>query len=121
VLSQNGTATEGHIIRDGEFNYTWGSFSPQGIKVKVTSENKNSLIDDKSGALIDNSVNYKCNDWRVDSSKFELPSGVEFMDISGQMEAMQDAAGGIEESQCSACNQAPDEVSKQQCLQALGC
>lgn len=113
-------AMEAHMIRTGGYNYVWGSFFPQGIKSKVTAENEGKLFDDDEGG-IDEDTTFDCASWRVDNSKFSLPSGVEFMDISKQIEQIDSAMEEVMSQQCAACDQVPAGAAREQCLQALGC
>ena len=119
-ITQSGAgAMEAHMVRDGGYSYVWGSFYPQGIKTKVTAEGEAKLFD-KDGA-VDEDTTFRCKDWRVDSSKFSLPSTVVFADVSAQVEQIDNVMGGMKAQQCAACNQLPAGSGREQCLQALSC
>lgn len=117
-------AQEAHMIRTGGYNYIWGSSLDQGIKTQITAENKNTLFDDETGA-VDENTDFECNAWNVDQGKFSVPSNVTFMDMSAQMGAMMEAQGEamgeMKAAQCAACNQIAEGSARQQCLQALSC
>lgn len=118
----DGEPMEGHIIRDESYNYVWGSFYEQGIKTKVTEENQEQLFEDaENDATIDENTEFTCNTWNVDESKFEIPTDVEFVDFSAQMEAHMEAVGEMQGINCSACDQVPAGAPREQCLQSLGC
>ena len=123
VISQSaGGPMEAHLIRDGGYNYLWGSAFPQGIKTEVTAENRNKLFDDENNSAVDENTEYSCVAWNVDGSKFALPGDVTFTDMSAQMGAMQDAQnsmGDMQAMQCAACDQAGS--GRDQCRMALGC
>jgi len=129
TIEQSGAGPmEAHMIRDGGYNYIWGSFYPQGIKSKVSAEEEGKLFSTKEGSGIDEDTTFDCKPWNVNASVFSLPSGVGFMDMSMQMggEDMNNTLGdldAIKAQQCASgvCNQAPEGVARQQCLQALGC
>jgi hypothetical protein len=84
IIESAAGAMEAHLIRDGGYNYLWGSSFEQGIKTKVTAENEGKLFDDGNSA-VSNDTEFTCSAWSVDESKFTLPSGVEFMDMSAQL------------------------------------
>jgi hypothetical protein len=68
------------ISRDG-YMYTWSDMLPQGMKVKIESAGGTS-----GGQGIDPTtpVEYSCEGWAVDESKFEAPSDIEFFEIGTQ-------------------------------------
>ncbi len=121
-----------NMVRVDGYNYMWGSSMPQGMKTKVTEENRAQLFNnsDANTAAI-NDTQYKCEAWNVDESKFAVPTNIEFMDL-GDMTKMMGApkmgeamkAGGsatvdVKAMQCAACDQAG--TARDQCRQALGC
>lgn len=123
-ITQSGAgAMQASMIRDGGYNYLWGSALPQGIKIKVSAENEGTLFDDSTGA-VDENTEFECHPWRVDNSKFSLPEGVEFVDMSSMMPQgnvnVQDS-GNIQTAQCAACSQIPEGAARQQCLVTLKC
>src|SRR5690606_25595437 len=65
-----------HMISDGEFIHTWTSLSNEGYKNAVSSKTE---ANTETGAVsFDQNLNYKCNPWNVDESKFLLPSDITF-------------------------------------------
>ncbi len=114
-----------HMIRDGGYNNLWGTAFPQGIKTAVTEESKGKLFDSQDGASVPEDTQYNCKPWTVDESKFQLPSGIEFIDMSAQMGIMMDAnvdsTSEMKEGQCAACDQLPEGAARTQCLTALRC
>lgn len=72
---------EMHVVRIGGFNYMWGTSLPQGMKVAVTEENQDQIFDSAT-ATIDPNTEYKCMSWQADESMFELPAGVQFIDVN---------------------------------------
>jgi hypothetical protein len=122
-----------YMVRADGYNYMWGSAMPQGIKTKVTEENKGQLFDaaDAQAQAINN-TQYKCSAWREDSRKFAVPTDVQFMDM-GDLSKMMGAPKigeatmktegtvptDIKAMQCAACDQAGP--ARDQCRQALGC
>ncbi len=123
---------ESHMISDGEFMYTWSSAMPQGVKIAVSAANmtgqpnapKNDQVE-----MYNADVNYSCDTWSVEESKFEAPKDVTFVDISTMMPGA-NAGGGTgnegsmnppsKSSQCNMCDSAP-EPQRSQCRAALQC
>ena len=130
--SDSGAVNSHMIVKDNEV-YVWEDGLGSAFKMSLSNVSDQDNGDSKSVDL-DEKVDYRCEDWKVDSSVFDLPSGVDFQDFSAMMEAvMPEGAMGEEEAasmpangqnlkalQCAACDQAPVE-SRAQCLQALGC
>ena len=67
---------------------------------------------------------YKCIPWIPNNSKFEVPSDIEFVDQGQFMEEALQQTQEMKESlkdMCSMCDTMPDEQSKIECRQNLGC
>lgn len=110
------------ISRDGT-NYSWGE-TPFGSFATMVKDDDSGTSDGKNqsqGFDLETDVDYKCSTWRVDSSKFELPAGVQFQDINAQVGQIDAAMEQVGDLKCSACDQIPDAASKAQCKAALGC
>jgi len=116
--------TEMHIIRDNETSYMWGPAFSEGIKVAVTEDNRDVLFESDTDAAIPENVTYTCDSWRVDNSKFTVPSDVTFVDMQAHMDAMMqgmpsEGSADIRAMQCGTCDQAGS--AREQCRTALGC
>lgn len=129
TIQQRGAGPmEAHMIRDGGFNYLWGSLFPQGIKSSVTAEEHGKLFSTKEGGGIDENTTFSCKPWNVNGSVFSRPGNIEFRELTvpaGQMDSGMtiDDLETVKKQQCDtrACDQAPEGIPRQQCLQALGC
>lgn len=129
IIQQSGAKPmEAHLIRDDGYNYLWGSSFPQGMKSRVTAEEQSKLFSSKDGNGIDEDTTFNCKVWKVDASVFSRPSNIEFMEIGIQPGTMNrgktiNDLDAIKKQQCDAkvCDQAPEGIPRQQCLQALGC
>lgn len=76
------------IIRDG-WNYFWDNLTNKdGMKIKVEDYQNPEEVD--YGVDVDEKFDFKCKSWRVDSSKFDLPSDKSFMDLSDLVEGFDD-------------------------------
>ncbi len=123
TLQQTGVEPmEGQMIRKDGYNYVWGSFYEQGIKMAVTESNQEQLFgDDQKNAAVDEDTEFTCTTWRVDNSMFDLPTDVEFVDTAAYMDTQMEAMREVQGVDCSVCDQAPAGTPRTQCLQALGC
>jgi len=108
----------GHMIKQGDYIYSWSDAATQGSKMKAEAE---SDTEESDTVGLDDEAEYDCKSWNVDNSKFKLPSNIEFVDISAFMQTGAGASGSINANQCGACDAAPDADSKAQCRAALGC
>lgn len=115
--SESGTVS-GHMIADSSTVHTWMDGMSQGFKASfdvAATADKN--MEAQQSLNPDKKLDYRCSPWQADRSKFELPAGVTFTDMSAMM---QQSAGGSGASACSACDMAP-EPQKSQCKAALKC
>ncbi len=124
-LSQvDGTQMDADVLQDGEYNYFWSPQQPQGTKLKI-AELENDEVDTpdkKSPAdFSDDEFDYSCQPWVVNSSIFTPPSTVQFVDITSNVQQIDDVMQQAGEDKCAVCNQAPAGTAREQCLQALGC
>ena len=129
TIQQSGVdPMDAHIIRDGGYNYIWGSSYPQGMKSKVTTEEEGKLFSTKDGGGINEDTTFNCKPWEVDEYMFSRPTNIEFRELNVQMGQMDSGKTiknleSIKKQQCNTqvCDQAPEGIPRQQCLQALGC
>ncbi len=112
-------AMNGHLLRVGGYNYVWGSFYEQGIKVAVTEENKGELFSGDDEAAIDENTEFDCVPWMKNDSRFVVPSDVEFIDFSAAVSGQMNSSGAM--NQCAACDMAPAGAARDQCKAALSC
>ncbi len=132
VETAQGVFVSHMIAKDSEI-YMWEDSTGTAYKTTVQNISQDQEGETAKPVDIDKEFNYHCENWSVDSSKFELPQGKEFTDLSAMMEAAAQMQAGEGESlepasgsedlkaaQCAACQQVPEET-RAQCLQALGC
>ncbi len=118
MTQADGTAITTSILRIGDYNYMWTAALPQGFKYAITEEDTSffgETADDSmqtSGFDADLDMDFDCDSWRVDSSMFEVPEDIEFMEASTNTYA---------DDPCAACDMVPVGTSRDQCLQTLGC
>lgn len=125
IITENNEKINSHMVSDGEWMYSWTDTMDQGIKMKleeVSAEDTTTpeTNEDKSDTGLDalkNNVDYNCSKWVEDTTQFEIPTDVEFVDYS---QMLKDLTGG-DNSMCAACNYAQNEVDKAECLARLNC
>ena len=95
TVEASGTApVETFMVRTGGYTYIWSDASPQGIKSQVINETE--LMSDDQNGGIDEDTEFSCQAWSVDTAKFSLPNGIQFTDMSAQIDAMMEASGIIQ-------------------------
>jgi hypothetical protein len=121
----NSATIQAHMIVRDETSYMWTSLNSTGFKTLVTKvngqEHSNSVDYNTKG-------NFSCQAWTPDESKFTLPKGINFQDMTsmGTMPAGMAPGGAAgagmhgSAAQCGACNQLP-AAQKAQCVEALHC
>jgi len=122
---------ETYLVRDGGYNYMWGSIMEQGIKTSVEPGEEFKLFSEEDGDdVIDENTTYNCVPWSVDQRVFTVPNNIEFIDIEAQMESMLEFQGSVDVNmdistlqaqQCAACDQIPSAEMRAQCKEALQC
>lgn len=126
----NGQAQGSHMIASGTEANVWMDGQTTGFKMNLDAATQAEVNQNQQGFDPDKPVDMDCDDWNPDSSKFNLPSGVEFKDFSAMLEGsagmMTSPEMGIDANpadikamQAKACEALP-EPSKTQCLSALG-
>jgi hypothetical protein len=113
-----------HILVDGPTVYVWSDMSAQGFKTSVNANAQASA--QASAPSYDQKLDYRCDDWNADSSRFELPEGMTFMDINAAAAGAAAAGAGINGSMgggdaCSTCDMLPDGAAKTACQYRMGC
>lgn len=85
--NMGGKEVGAHMIKSGDYIYSWTDMVAQGVKIKMDAAAQGSS---KSAGGYDANaqVQYSCSAWIPDASMFEVPSSVTFMEFSGG------AAGG---------------------------
>lgn len=124
-----GQTVTSHMISDSTNSYIWMDGQSTGLKTTFEAQADgdtptSSPAAQTGGVDVNKDVNYSCSPWLVDSSKYNLPSGVQFTDLNNLFPAAAGAGVGASTStktqQCAACDTAPASA-KAQCLAALGC
>lgn len=118
-----------HTIMDGQSVYSWMDGQKTGYKMDFASMQGNTTkgdINNSGQADIDpnKQFDFKCSNWSADNSKFTLPAGVEFTDMTKMLQDMQTAtppgaAGTMPAGSMDAMCDSLQEPAKTQCVAAM--
>ena len=126
TVSVQGKDMTTHMIGDGTNSYIWTDGQTTGIKMAFdpATEVQNSNTPTQSnGVDVNAKMNYNCESWTADQSKFEVPTTVTFTGINVPKTGT--VVKGSTESdmkiqQCAACDNIPPS-GREECKKALGC
>ncbi len=118
------------IIKDS-WNYFWDDLmNKDGMKIEFDEE-KDSILATENFTLEDSDLKFDfiCKDWKVDSSKFDLPKDKSFKDLSMVMDELNvspnnpsipdsNSSNTSFDNLCEVCNFLPDGPDKMDCLSA---
>jgi len=125
MTQSNGDSWDGYVIKDSEWLYSWGGpFGNQGTKIKISATETDADTDDQNSEQTfdeNKEADYDCSSWSVESQMFVPPSDIQFQDLSETMMQIQEMTTDVSDVKCGACDQVPDEASRDACRQALGC
>lgn len=121
--------TQGHMIVRDSTSYVWMTMNGQTQAFKTAVNTNAQAAPGNQGVNYNSSMNYSCQPWTPDSSKFTLPAGVTFMDTSAM--GVPTPSTGVSKpstgtsvkgsaGQCAACGELQG-AQKAQCLAALHC
>lgn len=130
IIANKGTANEAEMyaIINKDWVYSWTNGSSTGYKMTVEA----SELDKKNKEAVSDlakEINFKCASWKKDSSKFKIPSNINFQDMSEMMEGLEDidiakeaknAEAQAKEFICNHCKNAPPE-EMEECLDGVVC
>ncbi len=114
----NGATQANHMITDGQTSYVWMDGQKSGFKMSFASTETGNNAQSQSSVDTNKNMNFSCNNWAGDQSKFSLPSDVEFSAITTMLEMPKPSMSGGMQDVSKACDQLP-EPAKAQCLAAL--
>ena len=120
----DGKEITAHMISDGTYMYIWSSGLSMGIKMNL-ADAKNAA--QKAGASqsvdINQEVGLNCSPWTADSSKFTIPSDIQFRDMSQLLQQAQPqgtkTVAPSTQAGSSPCDQITDPTAKEACANAL--
>jgi len=74
-INQSSRENTVNLLSDGAFVYQWSSISSQGTKMEISEAKEIGVLDLKKA------YNWVCEIWLVEDVYFNLPEGVEFIEI----------------------------------------
>ena len=125
ITMENNTSIDSHFISADNVMYTWTSAAPQGYKIALDQEAvDNAAAETPSGIteearVLQEKLDYKCLPWLPDQALFELPAGVEFIDMSEITKPSGEA--GDTGNMCAICGMMQTEEEKTECLSNFNC
>lgn len=121
-----GQSVASHMVSDGTDIFVWVDGQPGGFKASLADLDKVAANTDGGSVDVNKQVDYECQSWAVDNSKFNTPN-IEFTELGAMLQGMgdltTDQAAEVNDAnamQCAACDSLPAE-SQAQCKQVLGC
>ncbi len=123
--TSGGTVMGMHMIADGTTMHTWIDGMTSGFSMNMAAAQSSTNTQQSFDS--DKKIDYRCEPWTVDASRFVLPSDITFQDMAAMMQgAMPGASAGTvpqmqaTAAQCQACDQLPD-AQRGACRTALKC
>ena len=120
IKDNKGVEMTGHSVSDGTYVYVWSTAAPMGIKMKLDSAVNAAEGQTQTGNMnFNQEVNYKCGPWIVDNSKFQIPTNIQFSDMSNLMNQTKPSATTPTEGITSPCDQITNPQAKAACESAI--
>jgi hypothetical protein len=116
-------------ISDGDWLYIWNDFNDMASKMKYTEVQTNLKPGQEkapANTAMEQKKDFLCENWTVDNSVFNPPQGKNFKDVTGELnQALQESGQeGLEKAKqqmCELCQKAPDQETKDKCLENAQC
>ncbi|MBU3978486.1 hypothetical protein KJ980_08040 [Patescibacteria group bacterium] len=115
-----------HLIVDNSNSYMWTDGDTQGFKFAIdqapTVQPSNGFTQSWSQSPdINKSMNFSCQDWRMDNSLFTLPSNVTFQSFTMPPGPSVVSGISITSSPCGVCDNLPSGEARNSCRTQLNC
>lgn len=135
--------TTHHLVQVDKVMYVWNSGENQGFKMPIVDIETNSTTEEATTTTnnpndvvdLDKEIDFQCDNWQVDNSKFSIPTDINFVDlteITNQLPAMNQTLPTEQTTRpaqtddnnatnlMAACNSIADPAAKAACLQYAG-
>lgn len=118
-----------HMVNDGKDIYIWMDDQTTGFKTSLQAIEEMSQHEGMTGVNqsvdLNKQVDYSCEGWIRDETKFAVPVEVKFQDMGAMMQSMKGAASmapsaSIPAAACAACDNLQGS-QRDQCRTALKC
>ena len=116
ITDKDGKESSMNMIRVDDQSYMWGGALPNGIKMKLSTEDLKTNTQANQYINLNTKTDYKCTPWVVDSSKFSVPTNIKFTDLSSMMPKTTGTSG---QSNSSPCASITDPTTKTACENAI--
>ena len=80
------------IVKDNKM-YVWTDGQAQGFVMEIPEAEAEANTSAQTQVDLDEEIDYDCKSWRVDNSKFQTPTGVQFSDMSAYLQSIQNLQG----------------------------
>jgi hypothetical protein len=77
----NGVSMSSHSIIDSDTYYAWVDGQTTGFKISINQTAQGS-VGSNQNVDVNRTMDYNCSSWSPDNSKFSLPTGITFTDMS---------------------------------------
>ncbi|MEK7650314.1 MAG: hypothetical protein AAB364_00335 [Patescibacteria group bacterium] len=84
-MLQNQATSEAHMIKTGNDMYVWNGAQGAKMSMDMTTQAGNTQTKSNNSVDLDQKVDYQCQSWTKDESKFAVPSGVSFIDLAAML------------------------------------
>lgn len=137
IKTEEGKTMENHMAINKDWMYMWNSFMPKGMKADMSKMPEMDNVTDsdinKDMANLAKNMDYKCRTWIPNSSKFKIPTDIQFEDITEMMAGMAEEIGNMTEEDikemedeankfiCDHCKNAPTPELMKECLGDVVC
>jgi hypothetical protein len=116
-----------HSIVTKEWMYSWIEEMPgQATKIKIADMDKyksESAEEFQGAENYEADYDYQCYSWKLDQSKFDPPTDINFIDMTeliNQMGISDETKSNMDEN-CVVCDMIADEATRNTCRQSLNC
>lgn len=131
IKDEEGNVTNGGMITDDAYLYTWDNDTKEGFKMALTADIKAESEEIRNNPSkvfdMDKKANYNCGPWVVQDGIFNPPQDVKFADFSEMMKGFGATISPqttveteTDSDACAACSSMPAEAQAQ-CKQSLNC
>ncbi len=128
----SGKTIQTHMVSDGKYVYVWMEGETKGYKMSldVLKKMSDSVPQQYKSQAVDikKQIDYTCNPWTIDGTKFVVPTNITFTDYTSMMQGLTGKASASpstteiqgNQAACSQCGQLPTSAQAQ-CRTALHC
>lgn len=122
TTSGNSDSVNSHVVVDSQNSYIWTNTNKQGYKFAIADQQQTNTVRKSQGPDMNQTVDYSCQDWSVDSSVFTLPNDITFSSLAIPAVPNATSRGSTGGSnQCAVCDNIPAGSGRDACKSQLKC